>query len=115
MLSSDSSTSTKRLWLIDTFEEESDYNGEMHAAVSQYLSATEKPSHDKRANPRLYWRNYKYIPLAELARIYLTPSAYSIPVESRFSVTGLLMNGRSSMSQHMDKMTFIHDNYLKFN
>ena len=116
MLSSGPSTSTKRLRLIDTFEEELDYNGEMHATVSQYLSATEKPSHDERANHCLYWRNYKYKPLAELARIYLTPSASSVPVESMFSVTGLLMNGRrSSMSLHnINEMTFMHDN-SKFN
>ena len=116
-LSSGSSTSTKRLRLIDTFEEELDYNGEMHASVSQYFSATEKPSNDERANPCLYRRNYKYKHLAELARIYFTPSASSVPVESMFFVTGLLMNGRrSSMSPHkLDKMTFIHDNYLKFN
>ena len=42
------------------------------------------------------WKNSKFAPLAPLARRYLTISSSSVPVESIFSVTGVLMNGRRS-------------------
>lgn len=76
---SDTEPVNKRLHLLDSFEEDSASTGVMYAAVSQYLSTTKKPSDDEHANLSLYWRNYKYKPLAELARIFLTISASQCP------------------------------------
>jgi len=67
----------------------------------QRLSPAEKPPADERNNPLIYWKNSKFAPLAPLARRYLTISSSSVPVESMFSVTGMLTQ-------------FIHDNFLAF-
>jgi len=108
---------TKRLRLMDEFEDEdSEREGELLSSVMQYLLPTEKPAADERNNPLIYWKTNKFVSLALLARRYLIISSSSVPVESMFSVTGMLMNGRrSSLAPHtMNKLTFIHDNFLAF-
>ncbi len=109
--------SSKRLRLMDTFDEETGEDSELSASIAQYLSVNEKATAAERENPLLYWRRCTCKPLAELARRYLTLSASSVAVESMFSTTGMLMNGRrSSLSpHHMNKLSFIHDNFMAFN
>ena len=108
--------SSKRLKLTDAFEDEV-CDDDVYASVVQYLSSTEKPTDDERGNPLLYWKNSKHVALSALARKYLTVNASSVLVESMFSVTGLLINGRrSSMAPHtMNKLSSVHDNFLLFN
>jgi hypothetical protein len=61
-----------------------------------------------------YEHIYKHI--STLARVYLTPNASSVPVESLFSVTGLIKNARRPPIAPflLNKLTFVHDNYGKF-
>lgn len=51
--------------------------------------------------------------LSSMARIYLSISSGSVPVESLFSTAGLILNSkRSSLMPHRSNMiSFIHDNY----
>jgi len=62
----------------------------------------------------LFWRNHIsiYPTLRHVARRHLTSSASSVPVESMFSTTGLILNSkRSSLAPHkLNYCTFIHDN-----
>ncbi len=101
----------KRLRVMDEFEDE-DTGGDIIALVSQYVSVNERPEKDERADPFLYWKNSKNKHLASLAKMYLTVSVSSVPVESMFSVCGLLLNGRrSSLAPHnFNKLIVLHDN-----
>jgi hypothetical protein len=101
----------KRLRLMDEFEDE-DSDGDIVASVVQYLSANEKPTADECADPLLYWKNSKCTVLASLARMYLTANASSVPCESMFSITGLILNSRrSSLAPHtFNRLIFVHDN-----
>ena len=101
----------KRLRIMDEFPDESS-EGDVFATVAQYLSPSEKPSEDERADPLLYWKNSRYKVLASLARTYLTASASSVPCEAMFSITGIMLNGRrSSLAPHtFNRLIFIHDN-----
>lgn len=106
-----SAHSAKRLKLMDEFEDEN-VTGDTAAMVTQYLSVNEKPNKEERADPLLYWKNSKHTKLAALAKVYLTSSASSVPVESMFSIAGILLNGRrSSLAPHtFNKLIFLHDN-----
>jgi len=63
-----------------------------------------------------FWRNNEqlgiYPHLCQLAKLHLSTSAASVPVECLFSTTGLIANSkRSSLSaDRLHKITFIHDN-----
>ena len=54
-----------------------------------------------------------YPNLCQLARIHLSSSASSVPVESMFSTAGLVANSkRSSLSaDKLHRICFIHDNF----
>jgi hAT family C-terminal dimerisation region len=47
----------------------------------------------------LFWKTYaaKYPTLQDVARCYLSISALSVPVESMFPITGLILNSESSV------------------
>ena len=87
---------------MDEFEDE-ESDSDVVAMVTKYLSSSEKPTDAERADPlQLYWKNSNCAELASvIARIYLSASASSVPCESMFSVTGLMLNGRrSSLAPH---------------
>ena len=54
--------------------------------------------------------------LSQIAKVYLTLSASSVPVESMFSLAGLVKNlRRSSVAPHrLNCLCFVHDNYANF-
>jgi hypothetical protein len=62
-----------------------------------------------------FWkRNAKDFPLlSAMARVYLSLSPGSVPVECLFSTAGLILNGkRSSLSPFcMNMVCFVHDNF----
>lgn len=103
---------SKRLRILDEFEDE-DSAADVVAMVTQYLSVNEKPSEGERSDPFMYWRNSRFSDLASLAKTYLTSNASSVPCESMFSISGMLLNGRrSSLAPHtFNRLIFIHDNY----
>jgi len=55
---------------------------------------------------------FNYPILAQLATVFLGMSAGSVPVESMFSITGLMLNSRRSQlaPSKLHKLTFLHDN-----
>jgi len=62
---------------------------------------------------RFWQKNHMDYPhLQAVARRYLTISASSVPVESMFSTTGLIMNSRRSRfsTSKLNYLSFIHDN-----
>ena len=75
-------------------------------------------SDEEKLSPLMFWkRNEQVYPhLSILARVFLTPSASSVPVESLFSITGITKNSRRSSlaSYRLNKLTFVHDNYHLF-
>jgi hypothetical protein len=85
----------------------------MLAMVTQYLLVNQKPSDEERADPLLYWKNNKFAAEASLARTYLTAIASSVKLESMFSITEMLLNGRrSSLAPHTaNRLIFVHDNH----
>jgi len=86
----------KRLRVMDENSDE-----DMVSAVVQYLSSNQKPIDEELADPLLYSKNSKCVALANLARIYLTANASSVPCEGMFSVCGMMLNGRrSSLAPH---------------
>ena len=85
--------------------------------ITAYLGPVAVTEEEK-LSPLMFWkRNEKVYPhLSLLARVFLTPSAFSVLVESLFSITGLIKNTRrSSLAPfRLNKLTFVHDNYSKF-
>ena len=61
-----------------------------------------------------FWETHKsmFPILSQLAVLYLSMSASSVGVESMFSTTGLISNGKRSMlsSDKLNRISFIHDN-----
>ena len=53
-----------------------------------------------------------YPTLSQVAQLYLAMSASSIPVESMFSITGLICNSRRSSlaPEKLHRVSFVHDN-----
>jgi hypothetical protein len=62
-----------------------------------------------------FWEknNHDFPILSSMARIYLSISSGSVPVECLFSTLGIILNGkRSALMPHRTNMiSFIHDNY----
>jgi hypothetical protein len=79
--------------------------------VRGYLSSTV----DLNLTPYQFWacNTQKYPHLSWMARHYLTRSASSVPVESMFSICGLILNSkRVSLSPYTaNAILFIHDNF----
>jgi hAT family C-terminal dimerisation region len=80
--------------------------------ISSYLAC--KPTASEADDAMLFWKTYaaKYPTLQYVARCYLSISASSVPVESMFSTTGLILNSKRSsiVPQKPNYITFIHDN-----
>jgi len=88
-------------------------DGDMTQDMITYYSTATSVCYSE--NVLLYWRdNSAKLPmLSQLAVLYLGTSASSVPVESLFSVTGLVVNSRRSSMQpcNLNKMVFLHDNF----
>ena len=96
---------------MEDYEDENS-DEDMVSAVVQYLSSNEKPTDEELADPLLYWKNSKCVALTNLASIYLTANASSVPCEGMFSVCEIMLNGRrSSLAPHtFNRLIFVHDN-----
>lgn len=85
---------------------------DLDVEISSYLNC--KPSPAEADDAMLFWRQHgsDHPRLQRLAMRYLTISAPSVPVESMFSTTGLILNSkRSSLAPHkLNYCAFIHDN-----
>jgi len=66
-------------------------------------------------NPLLFWKENgsSYVILSQLTSLFLGMSAGSVPVESIFSVTGLIFySSRLGLSpDKLHKICFLHDNF----
>lgn len=124
---SDGAPRNKKLKLLDDMEPSSSrcndtdddaHNGHaLQLEITAYLGPVAVTEEEK-LSPLMFWkRNEQVYPhLSLLARVFLTPSASSVPVESLFSITGLIKNTRrSSLAPfRLNKLTFVHDNYRLF-
>jgi len=84
--------------------------------IAAYLAPTVLTQEEK-LSTLFYWKRHceVYTKLSALVNVFLT-SASSVPVESMFSVAGLVKNSRrSSIAPHrQNRLCFVHDNYAKF-
>ena len=77
--------------------------------VAAYLGSTVL-TEDEKMSALLYWKCHceAYLHLSQIAKVYLRLSASSVPVESMFSLAGLVKNSRrSSVAPH--RLCFVHD------
>jgi len=80
--------------------------------IASYLSSTPTSCDDVLQ----FWsRNAAlgiYPTLCQLAKVHLSASVASVPVESMFSTTGLIANSRRSSisAERLNRISFIHDN-----
>ena len=85
--------------------------------VAAYLGPTVLTEEEKML-ALLFWKRHcnAYPHLSQVAKVYLTWSSSSVPVESMFSVTGFVKNSRRSSSapHRLNTLCFVHDNYNKF-
>ena len=65
--------------------------------TSAYLGPI-KLTNEEKLSPQSFWKRHSgtYPRLSQLARIYLTPNASSVPVESLFSITGMVKKRQTS-------------------
>jgi len=85
--------------------------------INTYLGPVAVTEEEKFSPLKFWKRNAKVYPhLSLIAGIFLTPRASSVPVESLFSISGLIKNTRrSSLAPYrLNKLTFVHDNYHLF-
>ena len=75
-------------------------------------------THEEKVSALVFWKRQSlaYPHLSVIARHYLTPNASSVPLESMFSISGIIKNSRrSSIVPHrLNRLCFVHDNYAKF-
>jgi hypothetical protein len=115
----------KKLKLLEDMERDFDeppadanrnVNHELVQEIVSYLGPVRLST--EKLCPLLFWKRNEYIykRISTLARVYLTSNASSMPVESLFSITGLIKNARRSPIALflLNKLTFVHDNYGKF-
>jgi len=85
--------------------------------VPAYLGPTVL-TEDEKMSAVLYWKRHceAYPHLSQIAKVYLMLSASSVPIESMFSLAGLVKNSRrSSVAPHrLHRLCFVHDNYANF-
>lgn len=66
-------------------------------------------------DPLEFWQRHSstFPVISQLANLYLSMSAASVPVESMFSTTGLILNSKRCMlaPDKLNKISFVHDNY----
>lgn len=82
--------------------------------ISRYLCV--QPAANEVGNPLRFWKNRgeDFPTLSSVARYYLTANASSVAVESMFSNSGLILNGRRSSLEpfKLNYICFIHDNQM---
>ena len=82
--------------------------------ISRYLCV--QPVANEVGNPLRFWKNRgeDFPTLSSVARYYLTANASSVAVESMFSNSGLILNGRRSSLEpfKLNYICFIHDNQM---
>ena len=71
------------------------YSGAPGARGPRFIEPPEPPVHTplgQKQSPLVFWKNDADVSpdVALLARVYLTPSALSVPVEGLFSVTEII-------------------------
>lgn len=108
--------SSKKRKLLQKIKRESSDDSSANEEITRYLASA--PTAEQVDNPLAFWKaNEKHFPLlSKLARKYLCVSASSVPVESMFSITGLILNGKRSQLApcKLNYLTFVHDNYPVF-
>lgn len=81
--------------------------------IDHYLSLHVPAEFEDR--PLQFWQQHEraFPMLSKVAQVYLGMSASSVPVESMFSTTGIIANGkRSSIGpDKLNRVLFIHDNF----
>ena len=89
-------------------------NSGVNEEILKYLKYA--PTDAEAEEGLLFWQTHgiNYPTLRKVACYYLCVYASSIPVESMFSITGLILNNkRSSLSPiKLNYLSFIHDNCL---
>jgi hAT family C-terminal dimerisation region len=89
-------------------------NSDVDEEILKYLKYA--PTDAEAEDGLLFWQTHgiNYPTLRKVACYYLCVSASSVPVESMFSITGLILNNkRSSLSPiKLNYLSFIHDNCL---
>jgi len=120
---SDSPTSKRRRMRLELLQEMPNLSETSNTAdgneqllikeTAYYYSTLTKCCYSE--NALLFWRDCaERLPiLSRLASVYLGTSASSVPVESLFSITGLLLNSRRSSlnPSKVNKLVFLHDNF----
>ena len=85
--------------------------------MAAYLGRTVL-TEDEKMSAVLNWkRHYEAFPhLSQIAKVFLTLSASSVPVESMFFLADFVKNSRrSSVAPHrLNHLCFVHDNYANF-
>lgn len=80
--------------------------------VTNYMTMR---SGSSEAEPLAFWQQHsqQFPMLSQLAKLYLSMSSASVPVEAMFSTTGLILNGKRCMlgPDKLNRISFIHDNY----
>jgi len=89
----------------------SDVTDAIVAEISSYLTA----NYSGTATATEFWKSHElsYPLLSKMAKVYLSLSPGSVPVESLFSTAGYVLNSkRSSLASYKAHMVcFVHDNY----
>ena len=112
-------TPSKRQKLLDRFRASvgDTSKDDLETEVSRYL-AMPQPATSTALAPLEFWATscQSFPHLAHIARHYLCVMPASVSVESMFSTTGLIMNGRRAALSpcKLNYVSFIHDNYQLF-
>ena len=82
--------------------------------MAAYLGSTVL-TEDEKMSAMIYWN--ATVKRIQIAKVYLTLSASSVPIESIFSLAGLVKNSRrSSVAPYrLNRLCYVHDNYAKKN
>lgn len=98
--------------MMEDREEIDNTSSRVAVEIAHYLtSPVPSPSY----NILSFWKQNEklFLILSQLARVHLSASSTSVPVESMFSITGLIANSRRSAlgAEKLHRISFIHDNY----
>ena len=64
-------------------------------------------------DPLVFWKTANFVYFKSVAKVVLTKSASSVPVECMFSTMGLILDGKrfTLAEERADELSFIHDNF----